>query len=1103
MSRLRMGWVLLSLALVFAPAFSMVHAATITVKIAVDEDNGNPPPSGSDKAPKSQGCSLREALQEIDNNDGVAYKGCTAATVGGPNTIDLMQSGGTITVNSLVPDPNDHSNGTNMIRNGPLPNIFSAATIGKVIINGGVISCDASPNSEKIFVIAADGDLTLTGVTIQDCAADGAGIAVTTQGGVGNLTITGSHISNIKSTNGANGGAISHTGGNLTVGSSFFTSNSSSDGGTAGQGGAIAVNGVSFPNVVTIDSTTFGLNSAGENGGALYISTVDSITISNDIFTGNTAGGDSSNNAQDGGGAIWATGAGKGGDLGLADFFLIFNTQFIKNSATNGTGGAIVLDSGDLSFGNYDFTNPKIPGGIVASNFTGNTANGAAPSGNDQRSGSGGAIFAAGNLSVLQSSFVSQLFGANSSAHGSGGAIAFNDAGGDLNPLAIVNSTFNGNTADQNGGAIANLLAMTNQSGKLMLLNDTIDNNPANGSGTALGGAFYNANDTATDVTVSNTLLTDTMTKGGNCTGQPFSGVTDLQFPGVTCGASVPSASPNLSGPSIFTGPNVFVYTMPLNPGSAASNAGTNKVCSDIPVFTFDGTGRPGIRPSPSGSSCDIGAYESGDAPVYASVPAPSSTINITALTNMPMTSTVVISNTGNDDLIISNYSTTGGPQISVTGAATPFTIPMGAGTQTLTLTCSNATTGNFTGTLTVTHNAVGSPATYTVNCAVSAPAMPLSITTVSPLPDASVATAYSQTFAATGGTPPYTNWAIVGGSIPSWATLNATSGILSGTPPNTIGSPFSFTVQVTDSGAVTATKVFTLSVTAPPLVITTPSPLPNANVASSYSQTFAATGGAPPYSNWTVVGGAKPSWATLDPTTGTLSGTPVDTSGSPFTFTVQVQDTDATTTTKVFTLTVLPPPITITTTSPLPAATVGTAYSQTFAAIGGTPPYTNWAITAGTAPSWSTLAAATGVLTGTPPNTTGSPFTFTVTVTDSAAATGSKVFALQVVPTTPSITTASPLPQATVNTAYSQTFAATGGTLPYSNWTVIGGALPAWATLNSATGALTGTPPDTTGSPFTFTIQVSDSAAVLATKNFTLTVKNAMPVTLQEFGVD
>lgn len=1103
MSRLRMGWVLLGLALAFSPALSTVHAATINVTTSDDEDNGNPPPAGSDKAKGSKGCSLREALQEIDLNNGVAYHGCAAATVNGPNTINLSGAGGTIIVNGLVPDPSDHANGTAMVRNGNLPNIFNASSIGAVTLTGGDITCAPDPDSEKIFIVAADGDFTLTGVTMHDCTAFGSGIAITSsQGGATKLTITGSNFVNIKGTSTGPGGAISHSGGNLTIGSSSFTSCGEDNGSGGGEGGALGIEGVSFPNFVTIDSTNFLNNTAGESGGAIYISGADGITISNDIFTTNSAGGDSSSNAEFGGGAIWAANAGKGGNSGITNFFLIFNSQFISNSASNGTGGAILLSSGDLSFGNYDFTDPKIPGGIVASNFTGNTAKGPAPSGIDPRSGAGGAIYAAANLSVLQSSFVSTI-GANSSAHGSGGAIAFYDASGNLNPLALVNTTFSGNKADQNGGAVADLLATTNQSGKAMLLNDTIDNNPANGTGGTVGGAFFNGNSTATDVIVSNTILSDTAGTGGNCTGQAFSGVTDLQFPGTTCGAGVPSADPKLQSPSIFTGPNVFVFTMALNGGSAASNAGTNSVCDAIPVFTFDGSGRPGIRPSPGGSNCDIGAYESSNAPVYASNPAPSATINMTTLTTGSATSTVVISNAGTDDLTISNFSTTGGPQIVVSGAATPFTIPVGGGTQTLTLTCSNATAGNFSGTLTVTHNAAGSPATYTVNCDVTAPAMPLTITTASPLPAASVGAAYSQTFAATGGMPPYTNWAITVGTLPSWASLDATTGALTGMPSNTLGSPFTFTVQVTDSASATTTKVFSLTVTAPPLVITTTSPLPNATVATNYSQPFAASGGVSPYSNWTVISGTKPSWATLDPTTGVISGLPSDTSGSPFSFVVQVQDSEAVTTSKTFVLTVSPPPISITTTSPLPTATVGVAYTQPFAATGGTPPYTNWSITAGTPPGWVTLAAATGVLTGTAPNTAGSPFTFTVTVTDSASATASKVFALQVVPPAPSITTASPLPQATVNTLYTQPFAATGGTPPYGNWTVVGGAIPSWATLNAATGTLSGTPSDIAGSPFTFTIQTTDNAAVIATKVFTLTVKGSTPVTLQEFGVD
>jgi len=1109
----------LMLACVCAPATAMV---TINVTTNSDEKNCNSTNAmpaichvTAGTNPLSTGCSLREALENIDNGNNNSYPECTPAPETGPNAVNIINlAGRTIVINSLVPDPSDPTH-TNMTRSGTMPFVFDKTTIGTVTIMGGDISCAPKPDGENIFVAAGGSDLTLSGVTIHDCEAFGTGLAVRSNGS-NDLTVKGSNFFNIKATSIGPGAVISHHGGNLTIGSSSFTNNTQDNGSNQGQGGAVGVTGVFFPNFATIDTVNFLGNTAADTGGALYLSGVDSLTLSNDIFTGNSAGGDSGNNAESGGGAVYALNVGKGGQGGVGsatNFFLIFNDQFISNTASNGTGGALLLSGGDASLGAFDFSQPQIPGGIVASNFTGNSAKGPAPTGIDPRSGSGGAIYAAGNLSVLQSSFVSTI-GANSSAHSSGGAIAYYDAGGSLNPLQVINTTFNGNTADEDGGAIANLLASTNQAGKVMLLNDTLDSNTANGTGGAVGGgAFFNGNSTAADVSASNTIFSNSMGVGGNCAGSAFTSAnTNLQFPGSTCGASIPTGDPKLAGPGIFAGPNVFVSTQTLNAGSAASNAGTNSVCNGIPVFTFDGTGRPGIRPSPGGSNCDIGAYESGNAPVYASNPPPSSTINISALTTMPMTATVVVSNTGNDNLTISNYSVTGNPQITVSGppGTPPFTIPPGNSTQTLTLSCQNAVPGNFMGTLTVTHNAANNPATYTVNCMVTAPLTPLSITTASPLPNGSVGSMYSQTFAATGGTPPYIMWmSVAPGTFPSWATLDPNTGMMTGTPLNTSGSPFSFTIQVTDSTvpvAMTATKQFALTVTAPPLSITTASPLPNATVNSAYNQSFAATGGVPPYNNWIVTTPATfPAWATLNPSTGALTGTPPDTVGSPFTFTVQVSDSNvpATSTTKQFTLTVTPPPLSITTASPLPNATVGSMYSQTFMATGGTPPYTNWAITAGTPPGWANLAAGTGAFTGTPPNTTGSPFTFTVTVTDSAMVTSSKVFALQVDAPPLLITTASPLPNANVNQAYNQTFAAAGGVPPYNNWIVTTPAtFPAWATLNPATGALTGTPPDQVGSPFTFTVQVTDSNATSTTKQFTLSV-GTTPVTLQDFGVD
>jgi hypothetical protein len=77
------------------------------------------------------------------------------------------------------------------------------------------------------------------------------------------------------------------------------------------------------------------------------------------------------------------------------------------------------------------------------------------------------------------------------------------------------------------------------------------------------------------------------------------------------------------------------------------------------------------------------------------------------------------------------------------------------------------------------------------------APVAALAVTTTS-LPDAVEFQAYTAQLTASGGTAPY-HWAGLAGAFPTGLTVSD-AGVISGTP--TASGTFTFTVQVTDSGA-------------------------------------------------------------------------------------------------------------------------------------------------------------------------------------------------------------------------------------------------------------------------------------------------------------
>jgi len=406
----------------------------------------------------------------------------------------------------------------------------------------------------------------------------------------------------------------------------------------------------------------------------------------------------------------------------------------------------------------------------------------------------------------------------------------------------------------------------------------------------------------------------------------------------------------------------------------------------------------------------------------------------------------------------------------AISSGSLPTGLTIVAGTGAITGTPTAAGTSNFT--VRVTDN-VGATATQALSIVVNAAP---SITTSS-LPNGNVGAAYNQTMAASGGTTPLT-WSISSGSLPTGLSLVAASGAITGTP--TASGTSNFTARVTDNVGATATKALSIVVTST-LTITTSS-LPATTVGATYNQTLAATGGVTPYT-WAISSGSLPAGLSLVAGTGAITGTP--TAAGTSNFTARVTDNVSATATQALSI-VVNAAVTITTSS-LPADTVGIAYNQTMAATGGTGALT-WSISSGSLPAGLSLVAASGAITGTP--TTAATSNFTAMATDTVGATGSKALSI-VVNAAVSITTSS-LPADTINIAYSQTLAATGGTGALT-WSLNAGSLPTGLSLTSG-GVISGTPTATGTS--NFTVKATDTLTASATKALSIVVNAAPSIT-------
>ncbi|MHB8647402.1 MAG: choice-of-anchor Q domain-containing protein [Thermomicrobiales bacterium] len=287
-----------------------------------------------------------------------------------------------------------------------------------------------------------------------------------------------------------------------------------------------------------------------------------------------------------------------------------------NNAATNGKGGGIAASGTD-----FTFTNVTLNGNIA--------------------SGNGGGLF-------ISNTTVQSVGGGVTNNHATGAASAGGGIGNDGSALTIANATVSGNSAT-NGGGIANITgaqtaivtstvsgnrAITNGGGVLNSNGSTmyLQNSTISGNSAATGGSGYNIggsqlNYSATTIAMNTSGVFSSSTMGQSSIALQNTILANTAADCTSPDGSITSSGYNLFGDSSCTPFALGTDLLNINPRlgplqlNAPGTTATHAVLSDSPAVNripnAGGCGasittdqRGVARPQPTGSLCDIGAYE-------------------------------------------------------------------------------------------------------------------------------------------------------------------------------------------------------------------------------------------------------------------------------------------------------------------------------------------------------------------------------------------------------------------------------------------------------------------------------------------------------------
>jgi hypothetical protein len=361
----------------------------------------------------------------------------------------------------------------------------------------------------------------------------------------------------------------------------------------------------------------------------------------------------------------------------------------------------------------------------------------------------------------------------------------------------------------------------------------------------------------------------------------------------------------------------------------------------------------------------------------------------------------------------------------------------------------------------------------------------------ISGSPATSIIAGHSYVFTPTASDPDGDALTFSIANMPDWASFDAATGLLMGTPPpGAVGSYANISISVSDGQSSVALPPFSIEVEAALAISGTPPT--EAAVGSSYN--FQPATNAPSGTTLTFSISNMPAWASFSATTGELTGTPTQT-GTFASIIISVSDGTQTSALDAFTIIVAaanptnhPPVISG---QPATSVRVGTAYNFTPAA--SDPDGDKLTFSVANRPAWLSFNNATGTLSGTPSAANvGTYSSIVVSVSDGTTSSALPAFAIQVA----SALTISGTPPTSVVAGSGYSFQPTTNAKAGTKLTYAVQNLPVWAGFSTSTGLLSGTPSSTqTGIYSNIVISVSDGTQTSALAAFSIKVTASLTI--------